>query len=98
MVSPLSAIDPPAENVRRLPANRDGDEALARSIASLGVLQPVLVIDGERRARLAQDAGLPLNGDMAPWDDLLAGGKLEERLGELDDLKTTLGAQKDATK
>ena len=79
MLIPLSAIDPPHENVRRLPASVDDDASLRTSIASLGVLQPVLVVrvgdryqvvDGERRARLAADVGLlEIAAEIAPRAD-----------------------------
>ena len=67
MLIHIDSIDPSPDNVRRLAASLDDDEALQRSIASLGVLQPILVIrngdrhrliDGERRVRLARAAGL----------------------------------------
>lgn len=37
-------------------------------------------------------AGLHLNGDVAPWDELLSGGRFEEWLMSLDDARTLLAA------
>jgi ParB family chromosome partitioning protein len=63
----ISLIDQPAENVRRIAASDSDDQALARSITALGVLQPILVqpigdryrlVDGARRLRAASRAGL----------------------------------------
>lgn len=75
MLVPVTDIDPPAENVRRIAASLDDDEQLSRSISALGVLSPLLVIaqtatppdaqryrivDGERRWRLARAVGVRL--------------------------------------
>ena len=79
MLIPLAAIDPAPDNVRRIAASLDDDEALQKSIASMGVLQPILVIrqgeryrliDGERRARLAAQVGLlEIAAEIAPRAD-----------------------------
>lgn len=37
-------------------------------------------------------SGLHLNGDVAPWDELLPGGRFE-RLSSLDELRAALAAQ-----
>ncbi|MDU7523505.1 MAG: hypothetical protein E7K72_19325 [Roseomonas mucosa] len=37
-------------------------------------------------------AGLHLNGDMAPWDELLAGGRFEDWLLPLEALRSALAA------
>ena len=85
-----SATEIPIERIRRNPqqprreADRDGLEALARSIAAHGVLQPILVsetvdgyqlIAGERRLRAAEMAGLErvpalVRADVAEHDQL----------------------------
>ena len=38
-------------------------------------------------------AGLHLNGDLAPWEELLAGGRFEEWLGILSSLPDTVKGQ-----
>ncbi|CAH2603712.1 ParB domain-containing protein [Rhodovastum atsumiense] len=63
----LDQIDPPLDNVRRIPATTEADTALRTSIATLGILQPLLVVpagdryrivDGERRRAQGVAAGL----------------------------------------
>lgn len=76
---PLAAIDPPDHPVRRIRASLDDDEALRRSMAELGLIEPILVtargdryslIAGERRLAAAAALGwAEIAAEIAPRHD-----------------------------